>query len=273
MTPIVRKTANTYESYFLGKKIEITNTNQLHELETDINNSGSYPILLTPDQYTELNNNKVKKDELFLKQMKSKLRMWLSYAQDKLQSKGIRFLLTCGNDDNWELDDIINESSFIENPENDIVTICGNHEVVSESSANITPFSCPRDISEELLETRIRNKISKIKDMGRAILVLHCPPYNSKIDSAPELDSDLKPILRGGQSVSVPVGSTAVKNIIEEFQPLLTLHGHIHESSGFVKIGRTICINPGSEYSNGILRSYLISVDRDSVRGQMLLTR
>jgi Icc-related predicted phosphoesterase len=56
----------------------------------------------------------------------------------------------------------------------------------------------------------------------------------------------------------VPVGSKAVRKMIEKYQPFLGLHGHIHESSGSMKIGKTYCVNPGSEYAEGILRAFLI---------------
>ena len=46
----------------------------------------------------------------------------------------------------------------------------------------------------------------------------------------------------------IHAGSTAVRASIEKHQPLVGLHGHIHESKGFVTLGRTLCLNPGSEY-------------------------
>jgi Icc-related predicted phosphoesterase len=63
-----------------------------------------------------------------------------------------------------------------------------------------------------------------------------------------------------GGEVTGPVGSTAVRAAIEEHQPLLSLHGHIHESGGAVRIGRTLAINAGSEYGEGVLRGVLVTV-------------
>jgi Icc-related predicted phosphoesterase len=60
-----------------------------------------------------------------------------------------------------------------------------------------------------------------------------------------------------------PVGSTAVREAIERQRPLLGLHGHVHESAGVEKIGRTVCINPGSDYGDGILRGAIVELDRD----------
>ena len=273
MSPIVRKAGGKYEAFFLGKTRTVKSDDELNKLETDIRNAGSYPLVLTADQYQEIQRNKAKKDQVFLEKMKTRLKQWLLFAEEKLHPKDIRFLVSCGNDDHWQLDEVIRESSYAENPEDGVVMICENHEVISESAANKTPFNCPRDLDETQLEARIKTKIQQIKDVGRSIFVLHCPPYNSTIDYAPELDNELKPVIRGGHPLMIPVGSHAVRNIIQEYQPLASFHGHIHESFGFTKIGRTICMNPGSEYSNGIMRSFLVSLDRDSVRGQMLVTR
>jgi len=60
-----------------------------------------------------------------------------------------------------------------------------------------------------------------------------------------------------------PVGSTAVRELIEEYQPPLSLHGHIHESRGKTRIGETIAINPGSVYSEGSLQGAVIDLADD----------
>jgi Icc-related predicted phosphoesterase len=62
--------------------------------------------------------------------------------------------------------------------------------------------------------------------MEKTIFNFHCPPYASNLDDVPEIDENLN-VLNAGHSL-VPVGSTAVRRLIEEYQPLLSLHGHIH---------------------------------------------
>ena len=68
------------------------------------------------------------------------------------------------------------------------------------------------------------------------------------------------------------VGSTAVRTAIETHQPPLALHGHIHESRGAVKIGRTLCLNPGSEYSDGVLRGAVVTLSERAVKRHQLLS-
>jgi hypothetical protein len=101
--------------------------------------------------------------------------------------------------------------------------------------------------------------------MSNCIFNLHCPPYDSGIDIAPKLNDELRPVLNAGQPVMIPVGSTAIKAAIGKYQPLLGLHGHVHESSGVVELGRTLCLNPGSEYGEGILRGILVDISNRRV--------
>ncbi len=63
----------------------------------------------------------------------------------------------------------------------------------------------------------------------------------------------------------VSVGSNAVRSAIEKYQPLVGLHGHIHESRSAQKIGRTMCINPGSEYGEGVLRGVIVDLSKQKL--------
>jgi Icc-related predicted phosphoesterase len=67
-------------------------------------------------------------------------------------------------------------------------------------------------------------------------------------------------------------GSTAVRRFIEKYQPLLGLHGHIHEGIGANYIGRTLCINPGSEYAQGILRGVIIVIDNEKIKNYQFVS-
>jgi len=73
-------------------------------------------------------------------------------------------------------------------------------------------------------------------------------------DQAVALDKEFRPVMRGGSPVITGVGSSAVRQALSRFQPMLSLHGHIHESRGEARIGKTLALNPGSEYSEGVLR-------------------
>ena len=130
--------------------------------------------------------------------------------------------------------------------------------MVSCGWVNPSPWKTAREEEEDKLEERLEKYISQAKNKETAIFNFHAPPYQTKLDEAPLLDANLNPVIQGGSVVLVPVGSKAVRKMIEKYQPFLALHGHIHESCGSMKIGKTYCANPGSEYAEGILRAFLI---------------
>lgn len=271
LTPIVKRVSGKYELRFLGKTRVINDFIELNQIEADIANSGSYSIIVDEDEYLKLEQDAEYRKSVFLNKMKLRLKQWIALAEEKLNKTNIQFVIICGNDDDKSLDSILNNSSFALNPEQKSLIICDYHEVIGESTSNLTPFHCARDVDESVILKNLTDKVESLKDIGRSILIIHTPPYDTNIDKAPELDKNLKPILQGGHMLYKSVGSTSVREIIEKYQPMLTLHGHIHESSGFCKIGRTYCFNPGSEYSNACLRAYLVTFDRDSVRGHFLI--
>src|SRR5207237_9071601 len=115
------------------------------------------------------------------------------------------------------------------------------------------------ELPEEKLGERVEKIVSKITDPSRTIFNFHAPPYGTGIDDAPALDENLK-YLAGGRAMR-PVGSTSVRAAIERVQPLLGLHGHIKESKGAARIGRTLVLNPGSSYEEGVLQGAVVTLD------------
>jgi Icc-related predicted phosphoesterase len=73
-----------------------------------------------------------------------------------------------------------------------------------------------------------------------------------------------------GNPVSMQAGSSALYKVIEEHQPVLGIHGHIHEGRGNIKIGRTTCVNPGSVYPEGILQGVLVTLSEGEVTSVQL---
>jgi len=100
---------------------------------------------------------------------------------------------------------------------------------------------------------------ASVPDLSRAIFNFHAPPYGTGLDEAPALDATLRPT--HGGAVMKPVGSTAVRAAIEKYQPLLSVHGHIHESKGVARLGRSLAVNPGSSYSDGVLQAALLELN------------
>ena len=207
---------------------------------------------------------------LFKRLMIERLKSWIALADERLAGTGTKCYISPGNDDYFEIDEVLDSGRHVTNPEGKVVEIGGRHEMITLGYANRTPWDSPREVDENALQKKIDGMAEKVKEMPCAVFNIHVPPIGTPIDQAPRLDKELKPVVSGGEVVMVSAGSSAVRDSIKRYQPLIGLHGHIHESRGMVKIGRTVCLNPGSEYSTGILRGVLCELDEDAVRSYLL---
>jgi len=263
IVPIIERSDGKY-SYYLFKKTHTIDSNELEKAYKDIRGIGYYPHQTSESEYEEMSQNPAKVDEVFHKVMTTTLKNWFDIVREKVTSE-TKVIVCPGNDDRTLVDDVIKEHKDIINAEGKIIYLDSMHEMVSTGWVNPSPWQTAREEEDDKLEARLEKYISQVKDTSSAIFNFHAPPYQSKLDEAPLLDKDLNPIIQGGSVVMVPVGSKAVRKMIEKYQPLLGLHGHIHEASGSMKIGRTHCVNPGSEYAEGILRAFLIELKGNEI--------
>jgi Icc-related predicted phosphoesterase len=271
IVPIVEQPDGTFAASFLGNT-QIMKTHQERDaLEKNIRYSGYYPYRTTQSEVEDLQADKKKLDDLFSGLMADGIRRWISLAEERLKGTNVKCYISPGNDDRFNIDDALKSSSIVLNPEDEVVWVDDHHEMITSGWTNITPWNSPRETTEEKLGEIFGKMISKVTRMDSCIFNLHCPPYNTPLDEAPELDKTLKPVVSSGGEVSmIHVGSTQVRQLIETHKPLLGLHGHIHEARGYWKIGRTLCINPGSEYGEGILRGALLNIDEKGVKSHLL---
>jgi hypothetical protein len=263
IVPIIEKSDGKYNYYFMGK----TNTIESKDLEKafkDVRGIGYYPYQTTESEYAEMRQNSTKVDDVFHKVMEATLKNWLDLIRQKVPNE-TQVIVCPGNDDRTLVDDAINNHKDVINAEGKVIKIDEMHELISTGWVNPSPWKTAREEDDDKLEVRLEKYISQLKDTNSAIFNFHAPPFESKLDEAPLLDKDLNPIIQGGRVVMVPVGSKAVRKLIEKYKPLLGLHGHIHESSGSIKIGKTHCVNPGSEYAEGILRAFLIELKGNQI--------
>ena len=228
--------------------------------------SGGYPAFFTVEERERLVTDRAYREERFLEAILDVMRAWADLAVERLQPLGIECVINLGNDDDPEVARALRESSWVRFAEDDVYDLNGV-EVVSWGWSNRTPWNSPREQDEDELEASIMAAAAKARDPEHAIFNLHCPPYNSGLDIAPAVTDDFKVQTRGGTPMTIPVGSTAVRRVIEQVQPLVGLHGHVHDSRGACKLGRTLCINPGSDYPHGILRGAILSIKNGKVKG------
>ncbi len=249
-----------YHAHLFGQDWFAQTPDEVAQLEAQIRSNGYYPRIVSPDEMADLEANPDKVDALFTKVMCETVARWVQLAEQRLRGTGVKCFISPGNDDQFDLDRILTGSDVIIYPEGEVVNLDGTHSMASCGYANMTPWHCPRDIGEEELLDRLEAVLAKAADPSHCIFNFHAPPYDSTLDSAPELDANLKAVMVGGQEHIIPVGSRAVRAMIEKYQPIAGLHGHIHECRGAVEIGKTVCLNPGSEYSEGILRGALVNI-------------
>jgi Icc-related predicted phosphoesterase len=264
--PLVEQTDGSVKAQFMGTEFAAKSQTEIEALKKKIRTSGFYPYKTSPEEVQEFKQNSQKLDGLFSKLMVETVERWMQIAEERLKGTGIQCYVMAGNDDHLNIDEALNKSDFVVNPEGKVIRLDDNHEMISTGYTNITPWKCPRDIPDEELEKKVESMASRVKDIGNCVFNFHCPPYDTSLDLAPKLDENLKPVVSGGQVIMEHVGSPAIKKAIDKYQPLLGMHGHIHESMGTFKVGRTLCINPGSEYTEGILRCMLVVLDEKSVK-------
>ena len=256
IVPIVSE--NGHYTVTLGGEEQAVAADQVEEVEANIRRRGYYPLQMTVDRLRELDEDPAKRAAMFQQVMLDGVDRWMKLAAEKLRGTGVRIFVSPGNDDEMEVDDVIRRAEIVELGEGRMVEIDG-FTMISTGWSNPTPWKTHREESEAQLARRIEAMASQVPDQSRAIFNLHCPPYRSSLDEAPAIDADLR-LLHGGRALR-PVGSTAVREAIEKHQPLISLHGHIHESKGAVKIGKTLSINPGSAYEEGMLMGALVQLD------------
>jgi Icc-related predicted phosphoesterase len=261
IVPIFAEENNSYSLDFQGTKRSAQNKEELDLILKDVRALGNYPHITTRHEWEELTRHEKMMDDLFEVLIQESVGRWCSVAKERLKAPGVRVYMNKGNDDPNVLEETIKASDFVSYPNERIVNIDDKHEMLSLGVSNITPWHLPGDVPEEEIERRISACASKLSKVENAVFNIHVPPFKTHLDLAPKLDENLKPVLTpGGDPEFSHVGSTAVRRALETFQPLLGLHGHIHESRGFSQIGRTNCFNPGSEYSIGVLKGVILNL-------------
>jgi Icc-related predicted phosphoesterase len=246
-----------WELTYAGERIRLESKAELDDIQRKIRDRGSYPTVLAPDELDAMNTEE-SVDRRFTQEMTRGLDRWLDMADGKLHGGEIPCILNGGNDDIWEIDDIIEQSPCVSFAESKVLDL-GGFSLASMGWTNPTPWNTFREAPEDVLAGKIDAVVAKIPDMSRAIFNFHAPPYGSGLDEAPALDDTMRPI--HGGAVMKPVGSVAVREAIQKYQPLLSVHGHIHESRGIWKPGRTLALNPGSSYNDGVLQGAVLEIN------------
>jgi Icc-related predicted phosphoesterase len=133
-----------------------------------------------------------------------------------------------GNCDYQETEEVMKQTETNLNGTNRIL---GNTTFIGLGGSLPTPFDgTPFEVSEDYFQGKLKTAIEGMNTELPLVLVSHQPPYGTCADCLPN---------------GMHVGSTTVRQFIEDHQPLICFTGHIHEGKGIDSIGNTKIINPG----------------------------
>ena len=265
MVPIAQQEDDSYLTSFAGKDLRLKAGEEAVALEQQVSDMGFYPKVMSEEEFQELRDDPEGQEALFHKLIRERLEEWIEYARPRLAEQGVKCYAAPGNDDAFFIDELLADSGAIELLEGRVVNVDGV-EMLTTGWSNETPWKTERETSETELRAMIKQMIDQLERPENAIFNIHVPPHGTALDQCPKLDEDLRPVSSGGNPVMTSAGSTAVRELIETYQPLLGLHGHIHEGRGIARIDRTVCVNPGSNYSEGVLNGSLIRLKEGEVR-------
>jgi Icc-related predicted phosphoesterase len=271
LVPIVREGDGSYSARVVGEQRIARTAEELDQMQQAISTNGMYPLIVDEDEARRLEGDSARREEAFEKAVLDELRLWVELADERLAGTGIRAYVIPGNDDPWSIDEVLVGRAAVV-PCDERLEMLGPHEMVSLGYSNRTPWRTPRELDEEEIYVRLRRLADQLEWPEQAIFNVHVPPRESSLDTAFEVGEDLRYVTRGGRPHEVPTGSRAVRQILEETQPVLSLHGHIHESKGVTRIGKTVAINPGSDYGSGRLDGCLVHLAPERVVGQYLVS-
>jgi uncharacterized protein len=262
LIPIIHLGGQRYQLTYLDQSLTLEGEDEVRAMEQTISGRGYYSCRVSPDELAELEQDREARTTVYVREARARLDAWTEFAHRKLDGTGIPVYICPGNDDPESVFEGYKDT-LISDCEGRAVELADGVTMISTGYSPPTPWETDRELSEEALGAYLEEIGQQVPDPGMAVCNFHCPPYQSGLDEAPELDADMRPVF-GGQSFK-PAGSTAVRHFLEKYEPLLGLHGHIHEGRGVKKIGRTLVVNPGSAYEQGMLQGALVEIKKGNV--------
>jgi Icc-related predicted phosphoesterase len=269
MVPIVERGGH-WEASFQDHHEALDTEEEVRALEAKILNRGYYPIRVSDEEFRHMQEDEDAVDKRFKQVMLEGTERWISMADDKLKGKVHRVIVCPANDDMFEIDPVLQSGHVVEMGNEEPLELEG-FTMVSFGWTNPTPWDTFRELPDDKLGERVDQILEKVTDPSKTIFNFHAPPYGTGIDEAPALDENMN-IKAGGKAMR-PVGSKSIREAEERVQPLLGLHGHIHESKGVFRLGRTLVLNPGSSYEEGVLQGALVTLDpkKNKVKSYVLV--
>ncbi len=275
--PILREGGGRYRATFQGRAETVETEAALEELRARIGLLGDYSHVMDLDEFHALQADPTAVEALFRRLARERLEAWVDLAEARLAGTGLKCYICGGNDDYPDVLAALQRAgaASVIGCEGQVVALDETHSLLSLGFSTPTPWQTPREASEDELARMIAELVAQVPDPKNCVFNFHDPPVDSTLDTSPKFDWEADPpvqLLQAGEVVLYGAGSRAVRAAIQQHQPVLGLHGHIHESPGAVQIGRTLCINPGTELGEGVLRGCVVDLAGGQVDGYELTT-
>ena len=189
----------------------------LDEQEADaaiarMQDAGLYPRLCDAEEFERLGADSQYREKIFDELIAEQVSTWCELAAERLDDS-VRLIITPGNDDPFVIDDVLRDAPRVECPERELLQL-GPLTLASLGNTNPTPWDTPREFSEAELAEQIDEMLSPAGDDAKLVFNFHCPPKDSGLDTAAQLDEQLRPVFKAGHTVQASVGSTAVRGAI-----------------------------------------------------------
>ena len=270
LTPVL-EARGEWSTVVNGERRTATSLPALEAMEDSLRDAATVPFRTTRSEWDELVASPGKLDIVFERCALVELKRWLDWARNRMRGGPPRLCLGLGNDDLTSMEEVIEQDEFAELTDREILRVDDRHELLTLPYSNPTPWQTHRELSEEAIAKFIDTGAARLEQPASAVFNFHVPPHGTPLDVAPRLDAKLTKVMApGGEADLSHVGSTAVRAALERHQPLLSLHGHIHESRGTTTFGRTLAMNCGSAYTEGALLGAIVDLSEKEVRSAIL---
>lgn len=264
--PLIESDNDTFIIPLSGNEVK-KREEERESIKKELGAVGYYPYECTEHEYKQLISSDLKQEEIFEKLAAARLEEWVKMADEKLYGiEHCKIIINAGNDDPFFVDQVLDKSKYLIHAEGKIIDLPGKIKLLSTGYSNGTPWDCPRDISEKELSKKIALMTDSITTAARFIFNFHCPPINTSLDLANNLDEKTLRKTHGRKHV----GSSATRTAIEHWQPIASFHGHIHEVHTKEYLGQTLCFNPGTDYTNGKLQGAFVKISDGMIEYETL---
>ncbi|MGH6736729.1 MAG: metallophosphoesterase family protein [Methyloceanibacter sp.] len=263
--PIAEQQDGTFLALQHGEAVHIKDKAALDDFVKRQGNIGFYPVVMSESEYQALKSDAIGQAALFKRLVLERVREWAEFAAAKLKGTDIPLVALPGNDDFHEIDDILSQAPHFDFHEMQVCEFKGGYQMLYCGGSTPTPWDTEREYSEEQFISRFAELLPQVADMSRCIFNVHVPPFGTALDTCPKLDGNLQVVYEMGLPAQTHAGCKALVDVIKQHQPLLGLHGHVHEGRARINIGKTVCVNPGSVYPEGILQGAVITLQQGEI--------